>query len=217
MIRQVLKANSLDREVAAVKIIASQSGPGKEPFVAVFSRPYVHRLNLFNNAEPDKQGLNLITYPKPRHTFLAEHKTLNYLYYDMAGQFARNNGADEALIFNVDGTLSETNTCSILAVSGRKIFIPQSDHALPGVTQHILEKLLPPQGYTVEHKKLTKADLLKIGGIIVVNSLMGAVPVTSLDGADLPLMLGGCMMMNQLLGFKEMMPSSLLSETGNSG
>ena len=41
-------------------------------------------------------GLRLRAYPHRRETPLAGHKTLNYLYYKQAGEWAKRNGADEA-------------------------------------------------------------------------------------------------------------------------
>ena len=64
-------------------------------------------------------GLKLATYPHPRMTPLADHKTLNYLYYYQAGVWAREQGADEAVILNPDGTISETNTANITGCFGQ--------------------------------------------------------------------------------------------------
>ncbi len=101
-------------------------------FCAAFIRPYRHRLSILN-----KTGLDLVTFPYPRQTFLAGHKTLNYLYYDQAGHYAGEHQGDEALILNPDLTVSETNTCNIIILSGRDIIVPASDHVLPGVTQRL--------------------------------------------------------------------------------
>jgi len=53
-------------------------------FSAAFARQYTHRLEVLK-----KKGLDLITYPHPRQTPLADYKTLNYLYYDQARKFAK--------------------------------------------------------------------------------------------------------------------------------
>ena len=201
VISQLLKANGLDRGVAAVKITAALSSSDDVPLVGVTARLYVHRLALFQ-----RDGINLITYPFPRHTPMADHKSLNYLYYDRAGRFARSQGGDEALILNPGGTISETNTCSIMAVSGRKILLPQSSHSLPGVTRAALEGELERRGYEVHHKKVTVEEFLDFGSVVLANSLMGLVPALSLDGKRLT---GGrtfCREMNFFLGFKAEMP-----------
>ena len=70
-----------------------------------------------------------------RTTPLADHKSLNYHYYLLAARFAEQNRADEALILNPDGSVSETNTCNLMAVNKKTVMLPLSPHVLPGVTQ----------------------------------------------------------------------------------
>jgi len=172
VIARLIRENGLETRDAAVKIVLARPG-----FSAVFVRPYRHRLSLL-----EKTGLDLVTYPYPRHTFLAGHKTLNYLFYDQAAQYARENGGDEALILNSDQSVSETNTCNIMILSGRDIIVPASDHVLPGVTQAAAIRALANQGYVTQHQPVSVRDLTSSANIILTNALMGAVPVTHVDG-----------------------------------
>ncbi len=172
VIRRLIRENRLEDRVAAAKIILAVPG-----FSAVFVRPYRHRLEVL-----DKTGLDLVTCPYPRHTFLAGHKTLNYLFYDQAAQYARENGGDEALILNPDQSVSETNTCNIMILSGRDIIVPASDHVLPGVTQAAAISGLEKQGYAAQQRPIPVRDLAGFANVILTNALMGAVPVTHVDG-----------------------------------
>ena len=70
--------------------------------------------------------MTLDIYPHPRQTPLADHKTLNYLYYFLAGKWAKENGADEALILNPYVSISETNTANILLIQNNTVVIPES-------------------------------------------------------------------------------------------
>ncbi|GAB6144305.1 aminodeoxychorismate synthase component I [Desulfocicer niacini] len=182
IISHLIKINNLTGRVAAVKIMAamgqvSPSGmAGVSDFLAVFVRPYVHRLDLLG-----QPGLRLITYPFYRHTPLADHKTLNYFFYDRAGQYARAHGADEALILNPDKTLSETSTASLLALSGNCLYLPMSDHVLPGVTGRMAAECLEKQGYEVRIKKMTMQYVHAMEHVFAANALMGIVPVLSID------------------------------------
>jgi para-aminobenzoate synthetase component 1 len=172
VIRRLIRENRLEDRDAAAKIILAQPG-----FSAVFVRPYRHRLSVLG-----KTGLDLVTFPCPRHTFLAGHKTLNFLYYDRAGQYARENGGDEAVILNVDQTVSETNTCNIMILDGHRILIPASDHVLPGVTQAAAIRALERWGYVTEQKPISVRYLMSRANIFLTNALMGAVPVNHVDG-----------------------------------
>lgn len=172
VIRRLIRENCLETRDAAAKIVLAVPG-----FSAVFVRPYHHRLNVLG-----KTGLDLVTFPCPRHTFVAGHKTLNYLYYDQAGQYARENGGDEALILNPDQSVSETNTCNIMMIDDHRILVPASDHVLPGVTQAAAIRALERRGYVTEQRPVFVRDLMSSVNIVLTNALMGAVPVIHVDG-----------------------------------
>ena len=132
---------------AAVKILATRGDAGRAGFngtVLVTARPYLHRLAALN-----APGLKLATYPYPRMTPLADHKTLNYLYYLQAKAWAQDMGADEAVILNPDQTISETHSANILVVSGKTIVRPVSTHVLSGVMQGALTRRLEAMGFDI--------------------------------------------------------------------
>ncbi len=168
----LVKENRLQTGTAAVKIIMAKPG-----FLAAFARPYRHRLAILG-----KTGLDLVTYPYPRHTSLADHKTLNYLFYDQAGRYAKDNHGDEALIVNPDQTVSETNTCNILIIQGRQVIVPESPHVLPGVTLEAVVSDLEHQGYVAVYKPIHARDLASFPNIFLTNALMGMVRVNHVDG-----------------------------------
>jgi len=180
VIRQVTAANNLDSQTAAVKILATFGSRTASPWdhqLVVSARPYIHRL-----VGKKAVGLRLATYEAPRQTPLADFKTTNYLFYHLAGDWARENGADEALILNPDGSVSETNSANILLVQDRTVRVPISSHVLPGVMQKTVCSKLTEFGYTVENGKLTPGAFFQADMVLCTNALMGAVPIVSLDG-----------------------------------
>ncbi len=184
IIRQVIARNGLSAETAAVKIIATRGDRETPPFnhtLAVTARPYTHRL-----AYKKAPGLNLAVYPHPRYTPLADHKTLNYLYYFLAGKWAKAQHADEALILNPDQTVSETNTANILLLTGKTVVRPTSSHVLPGIMQNQVGQYLARQGFNLETQTIGMEDLFSFDEILLTNSLMGAVPALSINGKNLP-------------------------------
>ncbi len=183
VIDQVISRNGLKNQIAAVKIIATKGDRETPPFNNIYivtARPYVHRLK-----EKSELGLNIISYPEPRLTPLADHKTLNYLYYFLAGKWAAAKGADEALIMNPDETVSETNTGNIILINGKTITTPSSPHALPGIMENTVLKLLMEWGFKVNKRGIMKKDLFDADLVIITNSLMGAVPVLRIDNIKL--------------------------------
>lgn len=180
IIDQVIGQNQLDHQTAVVKIAVwknNATGSSFFPYdLAVTANTYEHRLKKSN-----KSGLELLTYPEYRQSPLADHKTLNYLYYLLAGNWAKENGGDEALICNPDGSISETNTGNILVIDQDRITIPFSDHVLPGITVDRACQILKDKGFKIDQKTLRYPDLLAADQVLVSNSLLGVVPVLSLD------------------------------------
>lgn len=179
IVHQVIEKNGLAEKIAAVKIIAAKGDREQPPLndsLIVTARPYTHRLQ--GKSEP---GLRLLTYPHPRQTPLADHKTLNYLYYLQAGEWTRNQGGDEALVLNPDGTVSETNTANLILLRGRTAEIPKSDHVLPGIMQSAVTQWLSRNGYDVRTIPIRRENLLTADQVLLTNSLMGLVPAVQLD------------------------------------
>ncbi len=177
IIKQVLEYNQLAEKIAAIKIIATYGNNQKPPLnnlLAVLARPYTHRLTK-------KKGINLGIYNDVRHTPIASFKTLNYLYYFLAGQWASKNGYDEALVMNFDQTVSETNTANIVLLKKNKAILPYSSYVLPGIMERSFCRFLENKKYVILREKLHIKDLFCADHVFLTNSLMGVVPVISID------------------------------------
>ncbi len=180
IIGQVIEANGLENCVASVKLSATRGSgdfPAQNRTLLAMAKPYIHRLEQKNAV-----GLKVLTYPEVRQSPLADYKSMNYLYYLHAGRWALKNGADEALVLNPDGSVSESNTANILLIQGKTVIIPESPHVLAGIFQSAVLDLLTGWGYGKETRKVFPEDLADAEGVILTNSLMGAVPVIRVDG-----------------------------------
>ena len=182
VIRQVMAHNGLTGTTAAVRLTAARGQAAHAPgyHLYVTAQAYRHRLEVLGT-----NGLQLSVYPAPRQTPLADHKTLNYLFYHQAGRWARSRGAHEAVILNPDGTLSETNTANLLVVQGRMVYRPRSAHVLPGVMEAWVLEQLTAMGYLMTSKPLYPQDLCEADQVMLTNALMGCVPAVGLDGRPL--------------------------------
>jgi para-aminobenzoate synthetase component 1 len=184
IIDQVITANGLQDCCAAVKILATRGSRAWAPWdhsLLVTARPYTHRLQAIC-----AEGLALGIYPDRRQTPLANYKTLNYLYYLQAGQWAQASGYNEALILNPDGSVSETNTAGLLLIDGREVIRPRSPAVLPGVMAGAACRQLETWGYHIRQRPVDPAELLTAGQVLATNALMGVVPVLSVDGQARP-------------------------------
>jgi para-aminobenzoate synthetase component I len=180
IIDQLLAANGLSGQEAAVKLLASFGPPQfspQRPNLVATARPYRHRLAVIG-----RPGLHLGTYPEPIASPLLVHKSLNYLYFYLAGQWAAKAGFDEALILDTDGRVSETHTANLLVIDGQTVIQPQNRACLPGTMQAAMLNQFQAWGYTIEKRPLGPADLAAAPAVLATNALMGAVPVMAVDG-----------------------------------
>ena len=183
VLSQVLYANRLQGAVAAIKLMAVKAEEASGftgSHLVVMASAYTHRLEVLRS-----DGIRLLSYPESRQTPLAAHKTMNYLYYFLAGNWAKENNADEALILNPDGSVSETNTASLLVISGKTLIRPISTHVLPGIMSARVSEIFSRWGYAIIDLPLSTEDLHAADHVLVTNALMGAVPVKTLDGKAL--------------------------------
>ena len=182
VIAQVLAENHLHDRTAALRLTATGGDrtDRSDGSLWVSARPYRHRL-----AALETRGLDLRVYPETRQSPWADFKTLNYLYYLRAGEWALKNGAHEALILNPDGSLSETNTANLLVIRERTVLQPLSPHVLTGVMEERVCRELKGRGYKIERKPMFPVDLYSADQVLLTNALMGLVPVIQLD--DTPL------------------------------
>lgn len=95
---------------------------------------------------------------------------------------AASKGANEAIMLTNTGNVSCATTSNILIVQGGSLWTPPlSDGCQNGVTRALaMEKL------GARERSFTAGELARAEGIYLINSLRGAVPVVSLDGAALP-------------------------------
>jgi len=188
-LERLLLVNGLEGGVAAVKILLTRGEaadlglpPAPSPTLAIYARPY-----LPPSPEQYARGWPVVVFPEKRTTFIGGHKSLNYLFYLAARQYALDRGAREALVLEADGLVSEGAATSLILARGGRYFTPAAISALPGVTVAVLARALQRGGKTLESVPLRLSHLEEAEGLWLANSLMGLMPVSSLDGRPLPL------------------------------
>jgi len=185
---QLLAANGLISGPARVKILLTR---GVAPGLGL---PQECRLTLVIYAQPYTPpsreayaaGWPVVVFPEGRSTFVGRHKSLNYLFYLAARQFALDQGAKEALILEAGGLVSEGAATSLIYLYQGHYYLPASASALPGVTVSVLGRGLAARGLTLETRPTTVAQLKASEGLWLANSLMGLMPVAAVDGAPVP-------------------------------
>jgi branched-subunit amino acid aminotransferase/4-amino-4-deoxychorismate lyase len=100
------------------------------------------------------------------------HKTTNRAVYDAALAAARAAGADEAILWNERGELTEgTRTNLVLELGGERLTPARTCGLLGGVfRQELLER------GKIREALLTREDLLRAERVLLVNALRGWIP-----------------------------------------
>ncbi len=113
---------------------------------------------------------------------LAGLKSLCYQANRLALRRAEAQGAYEALLVNEHGRLAEGSRSNVALVFPNGIFTPpESEGCLPGtVRRRLLEK------GAIHERPLTREDLAAAEGVLLMNSLIGVLPVSRIDGRELP-------------------------------
>ncbi len=181
--RLVIKNNLGDR-VAVAKIVVTRGYSFSEiklpqsnkPTVVIYARPYrPHPQRKY------EQGIRLSVFPHKRHTLLADHKTLNYLFYLTAKEWAKGEGSDEAIVLNGDGTISEGATTNIFYVKQNTVYKPFSEHYLKGVMEKQVVKIIKDKGIEVREKSTYVDDLIEADEVFLTNSLIEVMPAYSIN------------------------------------
>jgi len=89
-----------------------------------------------------------------------EIKSLNYLNSILAKIEANNAGADEALILDTRGFISEATGENLFVVKDAKLITPQATSGpLPGITATVIKEIAEKLGYSVVERAITVFEL----------------------------------------------------------
>ncbi|MCX5890677.1 MAG: aminotransferase class IV [Deltaproteobacteria bacterium] len=186
---RLLAANGLEQATARVKILLSRGVGGglglpasAQPTLVMWAQPYAPPLPPEYAA-----GWPAVIFPERRTTLIGRHKSLNYLFYLAARQYALDRGAREAVILEADGLVSEGAATSLVYLSQGGYFTPAAASALPGVTVAALSRALGREGLLLTEVPTTPAQLQQADGVWLANSLMGLMPVAAIDGETIPI------------------------------
>ncbi len=124
----------------------------------------------------NKNGLSIGVFPDAikspdKYSHL---KSNNYLPYLTGAAYAKKMGLDDALILNPHSRIADAYTANIFWIRENEIFTPPlSEGAVAGVMREWLLKKLPENGFSVNEKELTSAELEKADEVFLTNALYG--------------------------------------------
>jgi aminodeoxychorismate lyase len=117
---------------------------------------------------------------------LAKVKSANKLGSVLAKREATDQGADDGLILNSDGNVTETSSANLFWVeNGTPRTPPVSDGVLPGITRRLVIGLASALGQAVREESVAPSRLQQAEAIFVTSAATGVVAVGQVDGAAL--------------------------------
>lgn len=115
-----------------------------------------------------------------------EIKSLNYLNSVLAKLEAVDAGADDAVMLDRNGFVSEATTTNLFVVKDEEIFTPPSTAGiLPGVTRRRIIKLARELGFNMYQKGLTPYDVTNADEAFLTGTLAEIVPLVKVKGIEI--------------------------------
>ncbi len=112
-------------------------------------------------------------------------KSLNYLNNIMAKVEANQYGADEALLLDIHGYVSEASAENFFIVKNHTVITPWSSTNLPGVTRETVLEIAPQLGLKPEERLFALYDVWAADEAFLTGTAAEIGPVVELDGRQI--------------------------------
>jgi len=187
---EVIELNRLRNSTARVKIIVTRGisrghalEPAEFPSVLITAEKYVPPSD-----EQYKRGWKLCLSQSITTTRVSRFKSISYLPLLMAKQEARESGYDEILLTDTADNIAEGSSTSVLIDAGNHWIIPNTSMQLPGIARRKLRELMYADGISVQESSIHTNDVRAAKTIWLCNSMLGIMPVFSVEGRSLKTM-----------------------------
>ena len=104
-----------------------------------------------------------------------------YFSNTMALHEALDNGADEAIMLDKDGFISEGSGENIFIVKNDSIFTPTTNHCLNGITRQSVIQIAKDLDFSIQEKNLEYDDLLNADEAFFTGTAVEITPISKLD------------------------------------
>jgi len=142
-------------------------------------------LLVLYDEEKRRKGMSMVVASVRRDPVDAtthEIKSLNYLNSILAKIEANNVGADEAIILDTHGLVSEATAENIFIVKNSKIMTPPATSGpLAGITASVVKSVAEKLGYTVVERAITVAELYAADEAFLTGTAAELMPVREVN------------------------------------
>ena len=138
----------------------------------------------YMSPESKEGGISIIKSPFPQYSnpLYSGNKIMgSYINSIMALQDAIKKGADEALLMDENGFISEGSGENIFIIKNDEIYTPKIEHCLNGITRQSVMTIAEDFGINVIEKDLTYEDLSYADEAFFTGTAVEITPVTKID------------------------------------
>lgn len=131
-----------------------------------------------------QKGFSVVVsrFRQDENSFFASLKSTNRILYQLSLDEARKRGFDEAIILNNRGYFTEGSRSNIFFIKGKDIFTPALEcGCLNGITRQVIFALAKRDNLKIYEDNFTLGDLYRADEAFLTNSLIGVMPLTSVE------------------------------------
>ena len=136
----------------------------------------------------DPDGIRLVTASVRRNSpqFLDSKIHHNNLLNNILAKIEANHaGADDAVMLDAQGFVSETNATNMFLVRADALLTPHADSCLPGITRASVIRMSRSNGFEVVERNLSTSELYTADEAFVTGTMGGLTPVLEVDGRQI--------------------------------
>jgi len=142
----------------------------------------------YMDPEAKKKGISIIKSPYQQYDnpLYSNNKIIGtYINSIMALHDALAKNADEAILLDKNGFISEGSGENLFVVKGSKLLTPKTDFCLNGITRQSVITMAQDLGIEVEEKNLLFDDLVNADEAFFSGTAVEITPITTLDNSDI--------------------------------
>ncbi len=136
---------------------------------------------VYNNETGIKLITSSIRRNSPMHLDSKIHHN-NLINNILAKIEANNCGADDAIMLDNLGFVSETNACNIFLVKKGELLTPNVDACLPGITRSVIIRLAHQLNISIKERNISISEFYNADEVFTTGTMGELTPVTEIDG-----------------------------------
>ncbi|KAH8507390.1 hypothetical protein H0E87_009790 [Populus deltoides] len=109
----------------------------------------------------------------------------NNLLNNILAKIEGNNAnADDAIMLDKDGFVSETNATNIFLVKKGRVLTPHADYCLPGITRATVMDLVVKEGLVLEERRISLSEFHTADEVWTTGTMGELTPAVKIDGRE---------------------------------